>query len=266
MPPPASQTIVASGQPRLTVKTVAFDAPWDWLAAGWRDLWHAPGVGLVYGALFAIVAWLIALGLSLLNLESLILVLAGGFLLLGPLMAVGLYDTSRRLEAGQPTSLGAAVTAGAHAKGHLGFLGVVLMFAFLVWVQLAFLLLMLFTGEAGVKPISDFLHDLLFSREGWGLLMAGTLVGAFLAAVVFSISAVSVPLLLEHDVDARTAMMASAESVAKNPMAMLLWAAQIASLMILGIGTLFVGLAIAFPLIGHATWHAYRALIDTKPS
>lgn len=247
--------------PALPVRRVPLDAPWDWLAKGWRDLLRVPRVSLTYGAIFALAAWVLTFGLDLLDLESLILVLAGGFLLIGPLLGVGLYEASRRLEQGEEVGLGDALGAGLHAKGQLGFFGVVLMFAFLFWVQLAFLLLMLFLGGTSVLVPSAFLQTLLFTNEGLGLLTVGTLAGAILAAVVFSISAVSVPLLLVKDVPAVVAMMTSVRAVAANIGPMMLWAALIAGFMSLGLASLFVGLVVAFPLVGHATWHAFRALV-----
>lgn len=247
--------------PALPVRRVLLDAPWDWLAAGWRDLCATPFISLTYGAVFALAAWVMTFGLAMTGLQSLMLVLGGGFLLVGPLMAVGLYEISRRRERGEPVTLSGAAMAGVHAKGQLGFFAVTLLIAFLIWVQLAFLLLMLFAGGMTVPATDDFVHTLLFTNSGRGLLFTGTLTGAGLAALVFSISAVSVPLLLERDVPAFTAMATSLRAVAANRGPMALWAALIAGILILGLATLFVGLAVAFPLVGHATWHAFRALV-----
>ena len=244
------------------VHRVPLDAPWDWLALGWRDLCRVPFVSLAYGGVFALAAWAMTFGLNLLELQSLILVLAGGFMLVGPLLAVGLYEASRRLERDERITLSEAIAAGMHAKGRLGFFGAVLLFAFLVWVQLAFLLLMLFLGGSTVPNPSDFVHTLLFTSEGRALLVAGTAAGAVLAAIIFSISAVSVPLLLVRDVSAVTAVMTSLRAVGTNTGAMLLWAVLIAGFMVLGLLSLFIGLVVAFPLVGHATWHAFRALVD----
>lgn len=246
---------------RIQVRRIPFDAPWDWLAAGWRDLWAVPHVSLAYGATFAVVALALVAGLLQFGMQSLILALAGGFLLIGPLVAVGLYDVSRRLEAGKRVSLRDVVGAGLAAPGQLGFFGVVLMFAYAVWLQLAFLMFMLFMGSRGLPPASEFVPTLLFTSHGLGLLMAGTAVGGVLAAIIFSISVIAVPLLLTRPVDAVTAMAASLESVIKNPKPMALWAVLIAGFVAFGIATLSLGLIIAFPLIGHATWHAFRSLI-----
>ena len=239
---------------------VAFDAPWLWLAAGWRDLWEAPVIGLVYGAVFALAAMALAVGLLNLQAHSLFPAFAGGFLLLAPFFAMGLYEVSRRMEAGQPVSLGAAFAAGFKAKGQIAFFGVALMIVFLVWLELAFVLLVLFMGGRGLPPPEQFLPTLLFTLPGLGLLVVGSVVGGALAAVVFAMSAVAVPMLLVERVDAVTAIRASLAAVALNPKPMALWAALIAVMIAAGFATLLVGLVVAFPLIGHATWHAYRAI------
>ena len=244
------------------VRRVPLDAPWNWLSRGWRDLCTVPSVSLAYGAFFSGAAWIILFVLSFFEATSLIPVLAAGFMLVGPLLAAGLYETSRRLEKGEPITMRKVFDGCAPAIGQLGFFGVILFFAFFVWVELAFLLLTLFLGGATVPAPSEFAHTLLSTNAGLGLLLTGTLTGAILAAIVFSISSVAVPLLLVKDVDAVTAMVTSVRAASLNTSAMLLWAALIAGYVVLGTWTLFVGLVVIFPLLGHATWHAFRALVE----
>ena len=229
----------------VIVEQVPFDAPWNWLAAGWRDVWAAPRISLAYGVLFALLSVGLMLGLLVTGLPALMLVLAGGFLLVGPVAAVGLYEASRRLEAGRSVDFGEVILA----------------FLYFVWLQLAFLLFMLFLGGRGLPPPSEFLPTLLFTLNGLGLLVVGAVVGGVVATVAFAISVISVPLLLTRRADAVTAIAASLTAVVLNPKPMALWAALIAGFMVLGIATLSVGLIFAFPLIGHATWHAYRELV-----
>lgn len=247
--------------PGLSLRRVPFDQPWEWLAAGWRDLWTHPGVSLTYGAAFALIAALMAWGATQAGAQSIVLALFGGFLLIGPLVAVGLYDMSRRIAAGQPVSLGRALGSAFQSKGQLAFIGIALFLIFVVWMQIAFLLFMLFSNGQGFPPPSQFLHMLLFTPNGLGLLTVGTLAGAALALLTFAVSAVSVPLLMVRDVDVVTAMRTSVNAVVGNPKAMLLWAALIAGFTALGIVTLCLGLIVAFPLVGHATWHAFRDLV-----
>jgi uncharacterized membrane protein len=243
------------------IQRVPFDAPWSWLAAGWRDLCRAPRISLAYGTVFAVLSMALTLGLLATGLQSLVLALAGGFLLIGPAAAVGLYETSRCLECNQPVAFGDILATAGRAPGQLGFFGAILAFLFIVWLQLAMLLFMAFLGSSGLPPPSEFVPTLLFTPHGLGLLVAGTAVGGTLAAVAFAISVISVPLLLTRRVDAVSAIGASLSAVMLNPKPMALWAALIAGFMILGIATLYVGLIIIFPLIGHATWHAYRDLV-----
>ena len=154
-----------------------------------------------------------------------------------------------------------------NAPGQVRFFGAVLGFAFFVWGNLAFTLLMSFLGTTGVPPLSEVVPTLLFTPKGLGLLVVGTAVGGILASIVYAISAISVPLLMTREVDVVTAMLASLEAVLKNPLPMALWGALIAGFILLGISTAFVGFVVAFPLIGHATWHAFRALVaDTSGS
>jgi uncharacterized membrane protein len=253
------------GARTVVVGQVPFDAPWAWLAAGWRDMWTVPHISLAYGAAFAIVSAALAMGLMVGGLESLILALAGGFLLIGPLAAVGLYEASRRLERGESVTFGDVSRSVLNAPGQLGFFGAILTFAYFVWAQLASLLFMLFLGSRPLPPASEFLPTLLFTPHGLGLLVAGTIVGGILASLVFAISAISVPLLTARRIDAVTAIQASVAAVVQNPKPMALWAGLIAGFMALGIATIFVGLIFVFPLIGHATWHAFRDLVREEP-
>ena len=245
----------------VPIEQAAFDAPWVWLAAGWRDMWQVPQISLTYGLLFACISAALASGLLIGGFESLILALAGGFLLIGPIAAVGLYETSRRLESGEAIVFRSMTKSVFQAAGQLTFFGAILAFLFLVWVQLAFLLLMLFLGNQPLPPASQFIPTLLFTPQGLGLLVAGTIVGGILAVTAFAISAISVPLLMARRIDVVSAMAASLMAVVLNPKPMLLWAGLIAGFMALGVATLFAGLVVIFPLIGHATWHAYRALV-----
>lgn len=254
-------TTVTAGD--ITIRKVAFDAPWDWLAAGWRDLWAVPQISLAYGAAFSIGAVLMLVGFVTFGLQSVIMVLGAGFMLIGPLVAVGLYEASRKLEMGAKVTLGDVVFAGFRAPGQLGFLGAILVFAFFAWIQVALLLFMMFMGTSSTFPSAqEFVPTLLFTPHGLALLVVGTIVGAIIAAGVFMISAISVPLLMTRRLDAVTAIRASIEAVRLNPQPMALWAVLIAGFMACGIATLFVGLIFAFPLIGHATWYAFRDLVE----
>lgn len=242
------------------VSAIPFDAAWKWLAAGWKDLLRAPGVSLAYGAVFTIVSLVMLVGLYLAGGASLVLPLAGGFLLLGPMIAVGLYETSRRLQEGEEVSLAAILSSGVHSPGQLAFMGAFLLIIYFVWLEIALLLFMMFLGPQSLQ-FDNIVPTLLYSWNGLGLLIVGTATGAALALFVFAVTAVSIPLLMRRQIDVVTASLTSIQAVAKNPAPMLLWAVLIAALMAVAFATLFVGMIIIFPLIGHATWHAYRSLV-----
>ena len=253
-----------TASPMPSVRQVGFDAPWGWLAAGWRDLWRVPQISLLYGAAFAVAAFVLLFGLTLFGWQSLVLSLAGGFMLVGPLLAVGLYEASRRLASGEPIRLKDVVLVGVRSPGQLAFLGVILMLAYYAWLQISFLLFMLFFGPVGLPPAQDFMATLLFTGRGLGLLVVGSTVGAAIATTIFIISAISVPLLMVERLDVVSAITASFRSVAQNPGAMALWAVLIAALIAIGVATAFVGLVITFPLVGHATWHAFEELVERQ--
>ena len=248
--------------PAYAIREVPFDAPYSWLGAGWSDMWRVPRVSLTYGAIFAVAGFLLAVGLTQVGLQSLILVLAGGFILVGPMIAAGLYETSRRLEKSEPVSLASTFRAGFFGGGQLVYMGLLLMLIYLAWVEIALLLFMLFLGTKPMLPLEAFVPNLLLTLPGLGLLIVGTGVGMALAATVFAVSAVAVPLLMVERVDVVTAALTSITACRKNPKAMALWAALIVGAMLFGFVTLFFGLVIMFPLIGHATWHAFRDLVE----
>jgi len=243
------------------IRQLELDRPWAWLAAGWQDLWRAPGVSLTYGALFTAVSFAITAGVLLAGVQYLMLPLVAGFMLVGPMLAVGLYETSRRLETGQPVSLGAALFVATRSPMRLGFLGIALMAILLVWMRAATLLFALFLGTTQFPPMAEIIPTLLFTSQGLALLIVGTGCGALLAAAVFAISVISVPLLMDRDVDFMTAIVTSTLAVLRNPRPMLLWAWLVALLTGCGLVTLFFGLIVTFPLVGHATWHAYRETV-----
>lgn len=245
----------------LQIREVALDAPWAWLDAGWQDLWAAPRISLAYGAVFAVFAYVAALELTQFDALSLLLPLAFGFLLMGPVFAAGLYQISRLRERGEPVTLHSVVHAEWAGRTQLASFGVVLFLFYFFWMNTALLLFMLFFGSASFPPVDEFFSALLNTNHGLGLLFTGTAAGAVFAAAAFSISAVAVPLMFDRKVDAVTAMMASARAVWKNLPAMALWASLIVLMTFVGLLLLFAGLAIAFPLIGHASWHAYKELV-----
>jgi len=245
------------------IRTVEIDRPWRWLAAGWRDFASAPLVSLAYGFLFSAAGYVVIYGLYALDMFYLILPMAAGFTLVGPVAAVGLYDVSRRLEAGEPVTLGAALRSFLAHSGSVSAMGLVLMLFLLAWIRVALLIFALFFGSQPVRA-TNFIEAVFFAPESLPFVITGTLVGAILAVGVFTISAISLPMLLDRNVGVPVAIAASFGAVNRNPKAMALWAALIAGFTAFGVATLFVGLSVCLPLIGYASWHAYRDLVDEE--
>ncbi len=243
----------------LAVRPVPVDRAWIWLGAAWSDLRRAPLVTLLYGAAIVIVSYGLLFLVSQVELFYLVLPLTGAFFLLGPLLALGLYETSRRLAAGQPASVRAAFTSWL-GSGQVAIFGFLLIILHLAWVEAA---LLLFALHFGLHPPSpERLLEAAFVDPGSLLfLVTGVVVGAPFAVMTFAISAVSVPLMLERDCDVATAVLTSLHAVIVNWRAMTLWAVLIVGFTGFGFATAFFGLALVLPLIGYATWHAYKDLV-----
>jgi uncharacterized membrane protein len=238
--------------------------PWRWLAAGWRDLRRAPAWSIGYGTLFVVVGYLIVLGLVMTQTFFLLLPLLGGFLLVAPALGVVPYEISRRLERGERPRVRPMARALRRNSFHITTMGAVLVVAFVTWIMCANLIFALLGG--GITPTPENLLPFLLSGENLPMLLVGTAVGAVFALLVFAASAVAVPMLVDRaDLDVFSAMQTSLAAFRHNWRPMLLWAALILVFVLGGFLTLLVGLAIGFPLLGHATWHAYRDLVTPVP-
>ncbi|MFO0291827.1 MAG: DUF2189 domain-containing protein [Rhodospirillales bacterium] len=248
--------------PSPRIRQVEIDRPWVWLAKGWNDLVAAPQVSLAYGAVIAGASLALAGVLFLLETVYLLLPMAAGFFLVAPLVAVGLYDTSRRLAAGEEVSLRAALGAVGRNRAQIALLGLALMMLHLAWVRIATLLFALFFDRTH-PSWGTIIDTIFFSPISLPFLATGSVVGLGLAIVAFSISAFSIPMLIDRDTNVMLAMVTSVAAVGRNWRPMALWAALIVVFTAVGMATLFVGLVVAMPLIGHATWHAYRDVVVT---
>lgn len=242
------------------IRSVEMDRPWAWLEAGWRDFVRAPGVSIAYGGFFTVVGYLLTYGLYAGDMLSLAMPLAAGFTLIGPLAAVGLYQVSRRLEQGNPVSIRIALRDIAAHIGTVSAMGLVLLLFLLAWIRLALLIFAIFFGGRPTN-LQDFVGTVFFAPESLPFVVTGIAIGAVLAGVVFTISVVSLPMLLDRDVGVAAAIATSFNAVMQNIRAMALWAALIAVFTAAGLATLYVGLVICLPLIGYASWHAYRDVV-----
>lgn len=247
--------------PMPGIRSVEIDRPWLWLAKGWADLLAAPQISIAYGALVSAVSLAIVGALFLLDMPYFALPMAAGFFLVAPLVAVGLYETSRRLETGEPVSLAAALGAILRNRAQLANLGIVLMLINLAWARIATLLFALFFQ--GAHPTwGSIIDTIFFSSVSIPFLATGTIIGLCLALCAFAIGAVSIPMLLDRDVNVLVAVLTSFAAVRQNWRPMALWAALIVIFTVAGMATFFIGLTVVMPLIGHATWHAYRDIVQ----
>ena len=243
------------------IRLVAVDRPWAWLRAGWLDLLRTPNASLTYGAGLAAISAAITLGLWLAGMLYLLLPLSTGFALIAPMLAVGVYDLSRRQEAGEPTDF--RVTLGVLKRNvpQLALMGLVLALLHLVWIRIAILLYALFfSGQNPTLP--EAINNILFTNIGLAFLVVGSAIGFGLAVLAFAISAVSLPMLVDRPVSVFAAIATSVAAVRLNAKPLALWAALIAAFVAFGVVTFYLGLIVVLPLIGHATWHAYRDLVE----
>jgi uncharacterized membrane protein len=256
-----SQAITVFSGPTPYVHRVAVDRPWTWLAKGWADMRRAPGVSFAYGLVFSLLGFIILGGLWLAEMAYLVLPLSAGFMLMGPFLAVGLYEISRRATTGEPLTLGAAVRALQRNTSQIVLVGIALMLFLLAWIRIATLIFALFFSQTP-PGLDNFVVEVFFSAESIPFLLTGIITGGILAALAFAISAVSIPMLLDRpDVNVAVAIVTSINAVRINVLPMTVWAALIVLFTGAGLVTAFLGLIVALPLIGHATWHAYKDVI-----
>ncbi len=240
------------------VRVVALARPLHWLALGWRDTKRAPVASLLHGLVVAAGGWVI--GLLTLKAWYLLPGAFSGFVLVGPILATGLYELSRRMEAGEPAGLAHALHAWRRGTRPLVWMGLGLAIAATAWVLLSSVMVALFV-RAPITGLEAFLRHVVLSH-GSNLFPLWMALGGLGASLVFAATAVSAPLLLDRDTDLWTAVWTSIRAVGANPHAMALWATLIMLATALSVATAMLGFIIAIPVIGHATWHAYRELVD----
>jgi uncharacterized membrane protein len=256
-----TERAAAAGTTGVQIRRVPKDRPWAWLTAGWQDLMAAPHIGFFYGAALTAAGWALVLVLLQMGAAWAVLPATAGFFLVAPLLGAGLYEVSRRREVGEPISLPIAFRAFRRNGAQLAFLGVLLLLIHLFWVRMAGLIFALFFGLGFSPAIEDLPLALLRSGQLLPFLVVGTAVGLVLASLAFAISAVSIPMLLDRDVTTMEAVVASIQAVLENWPAMVFWAGLIVVLAAMALVPFFLGLALVLPVIGHATWHAYRDLV-----
>lgn len=247
------------------IRRIGFADLQDALAKGIDDFYAMPTHAMFLCVIYPVVGFLLArlaFGYSILPL---LYPLASGFALVGPVAALGLYELSRRKEAGLPTSATHAFDViESSSIGAITALALLLLTIFVIWVAAADAIYIATFGYATPTSIETFAYEVLTTRAGWTLILVGNLVGLLFAVLVLTISVVSFPLLLDRDVGAAVALLTSIRVVARNPFTMMLWGLIVAALLVVGSLPLFFGLTIIMPILGHATWHLYRRVVEPE--
>ena len=252
--PPAPAPAPASAP--IELQTLRWGDPLHWLRLGLRDFLRVPGIGLFYGGCFMVMGW--ALMAVYRNAAAYVLALSAGFLLVGPFLCLGLYRASQRLERGEKAGLGDSLLAWDTRTGTLAIFGLVLLVLEMLWGRAA--LVVFAVSFDGMPDFKGSLRALL-DPENIGFIVAYLGVGGVFAGLIFSISVVAMPLILDRPVDAITAGLTSLRLVLTQPGVMLLWGALITLLVVIAMLPWFAGLLVVGPVLGHASWHAYRAAV-----
>ena len=241
---------------QIPLRRLGFADPLRWLAAGWRDFRRCPGIGLFYGACFMAMGWLLMTVFQ--HAPAYVLALSAGFLLTGPFLCLGLYQASRRLERGEKPDLGDSLLAWDQRTGTLAIFGFVLLVLEMLWGRSA---MVVFAVSFDGMP--DFKGSLLalLDPENLGFITAWIVVGAVFAGLIFSISVISIPMILHRQTDAITAGLTSLRLVLTQTPVMLFWGLLISLLVAAAMLPWFAGLLVVGPVVGHASWHAYRAAV-----
>ncbi len=234
------------------------------LGKGLADFRRAPLYGLFFGTFFAAGGIAIILFLNVLNTLWLILPIMIAFPLVGPFAATGLYEVSHKLSTGEPiTWKGILLTVFEQRERQTGWIAFVVLFIFWVWVYLIRVLIAIFMGFGVPSTISGFIDAVLNTSNGMAFLATGTVIGGVLALVLFSATVISMPLILDTELDFVSAMITSFKTVVKSPVPMLGWGVIVTLLAMISMVPMFLGLIVVFPILGHATWHLYKAA--TRP-
>ncbi len=241
------------------VREVRVDAPARWLRAGWMDFRRAPVPSLFYGIVLA------AMGAALANAPgtgAVALALITGFLLVGPFLLMGLYDIARRVERGEHVTIGPTLAAWKANGSSIGFYAIILALLLAVWIRISIVVVALFFDGAAPSAAALF-RDVVTNPEALTFVAAYLAAGSGFALFVFATSVVSLPMLYDRQrMDTLTAMITSFNALRTNFWPMLAWGAIIVALTAVGFATLYVGLVLVLPLVGLATWHAYREVVS----
>lgn len=226
---------------------------------GLSDFRSAPAFGLFFGAVYALGGLFILFALTVLGQRWMIFPVAIGFPLIGPFIAAGLYEVSRQLENGNKPSWKEVMTViFRQQRREMGWMAFITLFIFWMWMYQIRLLLAIFLGKTTFSTVPAFVTTVTTTPEGMAFLMVGTVVGLILSLILYSVTVIAMPMLLDRDVDFITAMITSVKTVVENPVPMLIWGVVITALAVVGMMSMFIGLIVILPVLGHTAWHLYR--------
>jgi uncharacterized membrane protein len=253
----------AADQP--VVRRIGFDDIRMALREGFDDFFEKPSHYVFLCIIYPLAGILLAVWTSGQNALPMLFPLMSGFALLGPLAAIGLYEISRRREAGLDASWRHALDVRqSPALPSIVAVGFMLLVIFVAWLLTARAIYVSVYGDELPSSLSAFLAELVTTSRGWTLIVVGNLVGLLFALVVLSTTVIAFPLLLDRDVGAYEAVRTSARAVLANPVPMIAWGILVAVLLALGTIPLFAGLAVIIPILGHSTWHLYRKVVEPE--
>jgi uncharacterized membrane protein len=241
-------------------RNVSPAAAFGWLSAGWRDFTIQSADSISYGLLVFLVSVVTVVGLFAFHRDYILFPAFAGFMVVGPVIGIGLYEKSRRIAEGKPVSLWHMIFVKPESGGQTLFAGVLLFLLTLLWMRAAVILYALFFGLRPFPGLDGIIPMLFTTQIGWAMLVVGSAVGGLFAAFAFAISAFSIPMLLTERTDALTAMGTSMALVWNNLPVMLTWAAIMLALIFASIVTGLLGMIVVFPVLGHGSWHAYRTM------
>lgn len=232
---------------------------------GVRDFRSAPLFGLFFGGIYAFGGLLILGALTGIEARWLIFPIAIGFPLVGPFVAAGCYEVSRQIEKGETPAWGHVLTVVfQQQRRELGWMAFITLFIFWMWMYQVRLLIAIFLGRLSFSSIPAFLNVVTTTPEGLAFLAVGSVVGLLLSLVLFSVTVISMPMLLDRDIDFITAMITSVRTVLASPVAMLGWGITVTAFAIVAMLPFFLGIVIALPILGHTTWHLYRFAVPAE--
>ncbi|MER9070195.1 DUF2189 domain-containing protein [Mesorhizobium sp. M0902] len=248
-----------------TVRRISTEDLIDALRLGVEDFWAKPSHYVFLCLIYPVVGLILTQWTSGSNAIQLIYPLMSGFALVGPFAAIGLYEISRRREFGMDTSWWHALDVRhSPALPAIAVIGTMLVVLFLLWLFTAQSIYTSLYGNQPPASIVGFIREVLTTSKGWTLILLGNLAGFAFAAIVLATTVVAFPLLLDRDVGAVSAVETSARAVMTNPLQMALWGLMVAVLLVIGSIPLFAGLAVVMPILGHATWHLYRRVVEPE--